>query len=312
MAKKLNTSLLREKFTLINREDPESEPYYALSNRMPLKLVSENSNITEEFVIRAHNMHLCVRMAVRMLQSFYANGPIANRDVGFDWNEVWEAITSDYEYKFNPDKWIAVYNKGKIIFEEGTKHHPFLDIIEQCDVLSHDDYEKAIPKAEEVFRKAGKNFKIDYDGNLALVADLAEAQARCGLVIRGPSNTHTFSFSIEPKEGSETTRVNLPRCLSTAAAFLEGIQMGFMVGMNNVKIELEMIEYGTDEMRKTEEARKRLVRLAQEIGNFENVFNVRFRPEKPQFPDIVMDAQKVAMEWFAPEDEEEAMEDSGQ
>ena len=59
-------------------------------------------------------------------------------------------------------RWIAVYHKGRCIFQEGERHS-FLDIIEQCNVHSKESYADTLPFAEQAFQKAGKEVKIDYD-----------------------------------------------------------------------------------------------------------------------------------------------------
>ncbi|MCD8562695.1 MAG: hypothetical protein LRY54_01210 [Alphaproteobacteria bacterium] len=293
-----NSSLLREKFTIHDPLDTGSEsggPVLALSNRMVVELSSPNSRNKERFIIRAQNMHSCVRLAARLVRTYYTTGPILARSEAFEWESIWDQIVSDYEYEFNSQRWVAVYNNGKLLFESG-EHHPFLDVIEKCDALNKGEYEKAIPVAENAFRQLGREVQIDYDANVALVTEMDDKQARCGVILRGPNRTTTFNFAVFPK--SEV--LNIPQILAASAAFLEGIQLAFMIGMNNEKIRLGIIERFSLEERMTREARRRLSRLNAEIANLESTCDVRYRPERPEFPHIVMDAEKLATKILKP------------
>ncbi len=97
--------------------------------------------------------------------------------------------------------------------------------------------------------------------------------------------------------------------MSAAAAFLEGIQLAFMIGMNNIKIQLGIIERLSKDEKKNREAIRRLSRLSAEIANLENSFDVRYRPEKPEFQHTIMDAEKLAMKVLQPEEGSEGFVD---
>src|SRR5688500_7645667 len=132
--KDFNTSLLREKFIIrdVSPDQTAAEPVIALSNRIALPLSDHLGHGAETLVIRSQNMHGCLRMAARVVQEFQDLGPIVSRPKPLDWKYLWMSINKGYEEKFNPDRWIAVYHKGHVIYEDGdTRRHPFLDIIEQ-------------------------------------------------------------------------------------------------------------------------------------------------------------------------------------
>ncbi|MCD8498065.1 MAG: hypothetical protein LRZ85_08325 [Alphaproteobacteria bacterium] len=288
-----NSSLLREKFTIHDPLDGSSEtgaPVLALSNRMVVELVSKSGQNKERFIIRTHNMHSCVRIAARLIRTYHTTGPILVRGKDFEWEAIWDQIVNEYEYEYNPQRWASIYNNGKVLFEAGERH-PFLDVIEKCDALNKGEYEKAIPVAESAFKQLGREVTIEYDANVALVTDMDDKQARCGVILRGPSRTTTFNFAVFPKKEPV---LNIPQILTSSAAFLEGIQLAFMIGMNNEKIRLGIIERFSHEEKQTREARRRLSRLNAEIANLESACDVRYRPERPEFPHIVMDAEKLA------------------
>ena len=75
--------------------------------------------------------------------------------------------------------------------------------------------------------------------------------------------------------------------------------MAFMVGMNQEKIRLGLIERHSKEEKQHREAQNRLRILNAEISNFESSMAVNYRPEKPDFFHIVGDAEKIAQKMFA-------------
>lgn len=299
MAQQFSASLLREKFTIT---DPESEmhqegkPVVALSNRMVLDLVSGDGKNEESFVVRAHNMHGCVRMCARIVHTFHESGPIMNRHIAFDWEAAWDSLVNEYEHAFNPNRWIAVYHKGRIVFASG-KHHGLLDVIEQCDARNGDQYEMAVALAEDAFKQVGKPVSIHYDSNVALVVTFEKNEGRSGIILRGPDRTTTFTFTAS---GTKQKPLSIPQCMGASAAFLEGIQLCFLIGLNNVKMQLNIIKRFSKEEKQTREAQKRLSRLSAEIVNLEATHEVNYRPERPEFGHLIVEAEELGRKTIVP------------
>ena len=292
----INTSLLREKFSIrtdgIEAVDPALK-MPAQSNRMPIKLQSGNLD-PEEYVVRAHNMHSCARMVASMIQDYDRGGPLLNRNIAYKWEEVWSDVVSGYELAYNPDRWICVYHDGIPVYEFG-KRHPFLDIVEKCDFINGGDYDSSLKIAEDIFKKAGKTSGIGYESNVAIILSLDKMKGRCGLIFRCADRTTTFNYQIE---ATKSRPINPSQCLRTAAALLEGIQISFMVGLNNEKIRLELIDPHSPEMRQTREARKRLIQLNGEITALETNYKVRYRPERPDFNRVIAESEKAAYKFI--------------
>jgi len=301
--KELHTSLLREKF-VIHTPEPVKLPdgtegksaVIALSNRIEIPLVNAKGIQEECITVRAHTMAMCVRMAARILQSYVSGGPLLSRSKPYDWDYAWETALDDYEKNFNPIRWVAIYSEGKSLFAKG-EHHALLDVIEKCQATNNKDYDHSIPMAEKAINGTGQDIRIEYDGNVALAVHLENPQTRFGVIVRGPSKTMTFNFAVTARNGRS---INYPQCLGSAAAFLEGIQLCYMVGMNEEKIRLGLIERHSREEKQTREARTRLGRLNAEISTLEGGFEVRYRPERPEFQWLLMDAEKLAKAIFAP------------
>ena len=290
------TSLLREKFVI---HDPKADDKatVALSNRFVVDLRNAKGGVLETYVVRGHNMHSVVRMATRILYAFNQSGRLDKRVPAFDWPKAWDTIVNDYEYAYNPQRWIAIYKDGKPVFKFG-EYHPFLDMIEKCDEENDKDYDYAIPLAEQLFKKAGKDLRIEHDSNVALSVNFEDNHGRLGIILRGSNKTTTFSFSATATKKDQI--LNIPQCLGAAAAFLEGVQLSFLVGMNTEKIRIGLIARFSKEEKQTREGRQRLARLSTEISNLENAFEVRYRPEKPEFPSLVVEAEELGQKILEP------------
>lgn len=299
--KSLQTSLLREKFELI---DPSMNignkgKTTAPSNRMVLPLGGEGRYVHEVFVIRAQNMHICTRIAASILRSFEQLGPIKERNNPFDWDKAFDKILNDYERLYNKSLWLSVYSEGKTVYKKG-KVHPFLDLIERCD---HDNeggsYEESSAMAEAIFSDKGQAIKIDYEGNVALVVNFTAKEARCGIILRGADRTTTFNYTVDYKNAPDPKHF-FSDTLSISANFLEGMQLAFMVGMNTAKKMLGHIERRSDEDRKTQEAMRRLTDLEHMIDHIEETYKPRFRPEKPDLHKHVMNAESFGKKILQP------------
>jgi hypothetical protein len=295
--KDFNTSLLREKFTI--RDAPsdakrgrESPPVVAVSNRIVLPLANHLGNVGETLVIRAQTMHGCLRMAARVIQEFQDSGPVTSRPMPLDWKYLWMSVNKGYEEKFNPDRWVAVYHKGRVIYEDGqARRHPFLDIIEQCDTRNQDSYEHAVAVAEDAFKQAGRQVTIGHDSNVALVLNADPGEVRCGVIVRSSSRTMTFSFTARPKAGHAP---RIAQCLGASASFLEGIHLAHQIGIIRQKQLYNMIDPASGESEKAHEAMEKLESLNDAIRQFENLASVSYRPERPDFSQMIESAQASA------------------
>lgn len=138
----IQTSLLREKFIIRNANTSNASEHNiitALSNRMVITLTSARGS-EETFVVRAQNMHVCVRMVAKILAAYQYKGSLINRATPFNWEGIWDSVYNTYERSYNPDSWIAIYYDGGILFEYGERHQ-LLDVIEGCEYTNDGAYE---------------------------------------------------------------------------------------------------------------------------------------------------------------------------
>ncbi len=282
----IDTSLLREKF-IINEKNinTKAKPLSLCcpSTRMPISLQAGEIP-AESFIIRAYNMHSCARMAAQIIQNYEKNGSIISRVKTSDWKDLWGKSLNSYEREYNPKGWLAIYNKGNLVFSHG-KHHQLFDVIEKCDAINNRNYEESIKLAENYFTQAGKEINMIYDSNVALVAALSTNNARCSMVLRGPGKTTTFNYSLMTTGAKQ--KLNISQSLNAAADLLEGVQLSYMVGINNEKIRQAIIKRSSKDGRQTAKAMERIELLDKQISSMESIYSVHYRPERPNFKSII-------------------------
>lgn len=300
MALEFKSTLLREKFTLKDPAAPASEaPVVALSNRMVLPLAHpQGLEESETYVVRTQNMHSCVRLCAAIAKEYFERGAMMKRVTPFRWDNVWRDVIKGYEKDWNPDIWCAIYHKGRVLYEDGTRH-PFLDIIEQCDAVNRDNYSQSVAFAEKAFQQAGKEMKIEHDSNIALIVSIKEDEAKCGVILRGANKKTTFNYNVRQRKNGDPVRI--PTILTVSAAFLEGVQLAFSVGMANRKRQVALIEKFSDEDRKGKRGAERLINLSSAIEGLERKYNVNYRPDRPDFPQMVREAEEFAMKILRPQ-----------
>ena len=301
MIPEFKSSLLREKFVLrdpVGEDLSETPPVIALSNRMALALNMFAAETPENFIVRTQNMHTCVRLCAAIAKEYTERGAIMSRAIEFKWSNLWNDVIKGYEKDWNPDMWCAIYFKGRVIFESGERH-PFLDIIEKCDAASGQGYDDSVLFAEKAFSQAGKSVKIDHNANVALIVSIKPEEAKCGVILRVANRKTTFNYTVKKRKNGEDIRV--PTILAASAAFLEGVQLAFGVGITNKKRAIGLLELYSDEDRKGKRGIDRLVNLSSAIESLEKKFIVNYRPDRPNFQKIVRDAESYAMTVLKPE-----------
>ena len=286
------TTLLRERFTITSKKNDSNAKLTAVSNRISCPLYNRKGELVEEFVIRGQNIYSCIRLLSRLVNAFDSGGSLMNRAEPFPWDRIWENSLSDYEKKYNPDIWIAIYHKGKVIFEQGERH-PFVDMIEKCAVIPKTaPYETALEIAEQTFQASGKNLSIHHDANVAFIITVENDTVRCALILRGANKTTTFSFLTALSEKDK--HITLAPFISAAAAQSEAIQICFIIGLLRYKQETDTLDKEADEHKKLREATARLSVIQAEISNLETSYKVHYRPEKPNMLAMIDETKKAA------------------
>ncbi len=284
----LNTTLLREKFIIRDLDGVGAAPIVAVSNRLVLPLMNDKGQVSEVLVIRAQTMYSCIRVAAQLLRNFIYEGPLAIRAKSLNFPSIWDRVCAGYESSYNLARWVCVYHKGNEILSAGSRHS-FLDIIEKCDAKNPGNYDRAVQIAEEAFLKMGRKVAISYESNIGMVMNVRPDMGRCGLVHRGPDKSSTFNFSVEPAAEKDVSPV---MCLNVCAAYLEGLQLAYKAGVINDKLRLDLVDRSSSEFRMLQSAFHRLSELGNEIEVFDTQFDVKYRPDKPQFQDMIASAER--------------------
>ena len=276
-----NTSLVREKIIFIDDTDaPDADdvmddgPNVVRSNRMFLKLGDKGG---EKIVVRAQNMHTALRVASKVLAEFFKHGPIMGRARPVDWDEFWNAMVSNYEREFNPYNWAAIYVNGKPIFR--TKTSTFVDVVEQCALLTTDNYDATMKVAQGALKKVGKAMRIKHSTSVAAVLTDNSEMMRCGFLYRTDGNDLAFNFSAT---GGEMPG-RIVQSTGIAAALLEALNLRYVTRRLQEKMGETSGMKSTAEANQLRGATGRLVALDKGISSFEDIYDVRYRPEKPVF-----------------------------
>ena len=293
----VNTTLLREKFIIRDTESGATAPIVAVSNRLALPLYDARGEVVDIFVIRSQNMHSCIRMAAQILKSFLNLGPLLNRAKPFDFAEAWQKSCSGYETLYCKSNWVSVYHKGAELYTSGH-NHTFLNVIEKCDSKNPGNYDRSVKIAEDAFVKMGRKIAISYEANIGMVLNIKPDIGRCGLIYRGTERNSTFNFTVEPLT---ETSVSAVHCMNICACFLEGLQLSFLIGTTNDKIRTSIIKKFSEEEKQSEQALLRIEELAVELNTYENRYKLKFRPERPEFPQAITDAEKYHRKNFDPQ-----------
>ena len=277
-----NTSLLREKFLIQEHtETGETSPIQAVGNRIALPLSHGTRQSHEHFIIRGKLMHCTTRMAAAMAEEFERAGPLLPRLNETAWDNFWQdSQTAFDEYSYG-DNWIAVYHEGNPIYSRG-KYHPFLSVMEQCDARNRAEYDKAIQIAENVFKQAGKIVHIDHETTISCVAGVMEHTGRSGLVLRYPGRNATFTFHMSPL--AKGKRVYPHHLLDMSADYMEVLNLSVNIGKRSHDDKAGSINY-------LGKAKTRLGQVNERIRQFENLFQFKYRPEKPDFFDIIKETE---------------------
>jgi hypothetical protein len=275
-----NASLVREKIILTDDAPKDSARADAgsttiRSNRILLKLGHRAA--TEKIVIRAQNMHTTLRFASRLLYHYHKGGSFLNRETPYDWDVQWDGVLSRYEKEFNQNSWAAVYINGKPMFK--TTSSPFVDVIEQCALLTIDNYDATMTVTESALKQVGRAMRIQHSSNVATIFTDSGDSMRCGVIHRTEMRDTTFNFTATGGEQHNRT----VQSLSVAADYLEAINLRFVIRGLQEKLRKGEIKNISPEANQIRMAAARQMSINKGIVSFEDVYTVKYRPEKPDF-----------------------------
>lgn len=276
------TSLVREKIVFNDLEggnaDQLTPDNIIRSNRIVLNL--SRGKESETVVIRAQNMHSTLRMAAKVFNSFYkGGGGFLKRDKMPNWQVMWTQTMSAYEQDYNAENiWAAVYINGNAVFR--TKQARFMDVIEQCALVTRDKYDNTKDVAEYALKQLGRDVKIIHESNIAAVISDKSESLRCSISHRSDRKDTVFNFLMQ-NGGGRTDRVH--HAFVMAAAFLEGINLGHLVRARRQLLAQGEISKNSQEARQMYAAQRRQLTLNREIIAIEALYKINYRPEKPDF-----------------------------
>lgn len=245
------------------------------SNRILLKMGQKSA--TEKIVVRAQNMHTTLRLASKILYSYYKGGSFINRAHPYDWEAQWDSVISRYEKEFNQNIWASVHINGKPVFR--TNASPFVDVVEQCALLTIDNYDATMNVTESALKQVGKAMRIQHSSNVATVFTDSGDSMRCGIIHRTEMRDTTFNFTATG--GEQKNRIM--QSVGVAADYLEAINLRFVIRGLQEKLRTGAVNKISPEANQMRMAVARQMSINKGITGFEDVYDVKYRPEKPDF-----------------------------
>lgn len=270
-------SLLREKFVLRDMND-EFMGITALGNRLSIPVQGSSIPI----IIRGHSMHATLRFGAELLNHMSYVSHIENVETFFKWDELWSKVINPFEKDNTSETWIAAYHSGKLIFSDAF-HHQFFDVIEQCEFKGSKQKNgdnQPIIMAQNAFKKMGKDILIEQESHVGFILDDGDDELRFAVILRVPGQKATFITRMYQNEKVEKTPYPFI-AMRLAADYIEGINMAVRMGF---------MEDEKNNSRIVNILGKRLTSLKLSIEQAERQYDVKYRPERPNFKEI----QKLA------------------
>lgn len=272
-------SLLREKFT-IREAGVNSAPVITLGNRLIIELPKHDTPL----IIRGHSMYMTLRMGAEIMRQLSYVQHVENAEKLLNWGAIWTKLVSPYEKTAIPNTWIAIYYKGKAIYQDNF-HHMFFDIIEQCEYKNNvagGQYDKSIIMAQKAFQRMEKSVMIEEESHVGFILSTENVnELRFAIILRMPGHTGTFTTRLGKNIESPTVH----NTISVAADYIEAINMAVRIGFAEGATKGKKPE--RKEARDLSDMKKRLTTLSINIEQAEKKYTMLYRPERPDFQAII-------------------------
>lgn len=271
-----NATLVREKLTINDQKRAAETGAVAFDVRSNRLMLSFSDRVIDEtLVIRAQNMHMTLRIGARLFYSFHKNGLFTRRSEPYDWAAMWDMVMTAHDRKHIPNSWAAIYLNGKPVFR--TVDAPFIDVVEKCATRDAENYDKAIVAAESMLSEAGEFLKLQQLSKVGAIFHDDGKSLRCGIIHRADGRDTTFNFTAT--KGELFSRV--PQGFNIAAAYLEAFDIRHYMRYTFKQIQKGTVAKHAPELGRYYAAPQRLRDLRKALQSFEEHFDVRYRPEKP-------------------------------
>lgn len=288
---RFNSTLLREKFLIEeagthgSQSNAKGDTVTAVSNRITVPVRNKKGEMIQEFVVRTHTMHSCMRMAARIVEALIKAGTRSAPLSDFNWHDTWSEIMTDKQIAFDPDYWCVVYRNGDIAFQD-KRHNVFFDVIEKFAFKFDIEYEASVIEAEKAFMRAGKKVNIQHDSQIAAIIDIRDKESKAGIILRSPKRVTTCNI-IASSRDNETDHITT--AFDICSKYLEGIHHGFIIGLQESLINSKKAESVTRAEAIIEKSRDRIIDIQNRIKKIEREFQIQYRPEKPSFKKVISD-----------------------
>jgi len=231
-------------------------------------------------------MHTTLRFGSEILKQDRPGINDENMAEQFRWKDYWEKTYNDFEKENSKGCWIAVYYKGKPIYHFGY-YHQFFDVLEHYEFHNESNsdnrYKSALLRTQDAFQKSGKELLIEQESNVGFILDPDTKEKRFAVILRTPYKKATFVVRMTARKELHVPLSNNV-CMQVAADYIEGINLAVKLSF----MRPEMKKLSPDYQTKTQYNffHKQLTKITISLSQIENKYDLKYRPEKPDFEEI--------------------------
>ncbi len=211
-------TLYREKSLFFDgaHPGPDLEEYARLkicSNRVTWAL--GHGDKPTKLVVRGHNVPSTLRLCGLIYDLVRGNPTALNSGVNTNWDQLFADASSDYDTKFNPNRWFSVYANGERLAAL-SEIDPAIDMLEAKAKGNEIDEIFLKKMATEITDR--RSIRLRHDSTAAIILNIMSDGIRCALIDRRPGKNAGFSFKIQNPPGK---RIRVSAAIHMAADIFE-------------------------------------------------------------------------------------------
>jgi len=266
----------REKVVVMSddREDGDMPVLSIRSNRTAFSL--SHGNKTTEIVVRGQNLPGTVRLTAAVIDAYIINETVFSPGYIKDWKSVWTRTRSEYDLRYNPDHWAAIYVNGESMFSNAPLED--IDALEEAAKGGEITGKVALRAAAKMAGHPG-SYAVDHESQMAIVFSVIKSSYKVSILLRQTGETKSFAFKM--LRGKD--HLKLPTVLNSAANVLESMNLNAF--LRRVQAQANS-RRATDEPIPPDQIRSAMTRYKELIGfiyAYENAHATEWFPDKPEF-----------------------------
>lgn len=266
----------------------ESEPRFVIkSNRTAFTL--SKAPITERIVVRGKTLAGTVRMTSLVAGAFLRSRTAFREEKPPDFAGHMERLQSPYENTYIGDNWVSVHINGKLYFttmpveadrdvtSANATSHDIMDLIEQA---AKGREELPGPLVRDAIKGLVGEIEVKHESQTAVVVSESSTAIRVAVLERDSGSRRSVSMTVL----TDKTPVRFPALLVTTADIIESMNLADVIQRAAKAPE----SVPGDRLIAAMSRRRQML---DGIRGFERAYQVRYRPDRPTFFEMVVPPQ---------------------